>query len=225
MRTLAATAILCVGVVGAGLWVAFAGTAAPPAPPVVRLDQPAPPPAGAAGAGSVAAALDRFGSAAPKPMPPLSFLDGEGRRVDLDAFRDKLVLLNLWATWCGPCVKEMPALDNLQATLGGPGFQVVALSVDRGGKDQVEPFYRKTGVRSLDLYLDPASASMRALSLRGLPTTLLIDPEGRELGRVEGAVAWDSPEVVAFLRRQIGGQGGGGGGPARGHGGIERTGG
>ncbi|WP_448206374.1 TlpA family protein disulfide reductase [Azospirillum sp. sgz302134] len=200
---------------GAGLWAALAG---PSAPPVTMLNQPDK----ASGGGSLPVGLDKYRSTeAPKPLPPLSFVDGEGRRVDLAEFKDKLVLLNLWATWCAPCVKEMPALDRLQAQLGGPGFQVVALSVDRGGKDQVEPFFRKIGVKNLALYLDPGSASMQALSLRGLPTTLLVDQEGRELGRIEGAVEWDSPEVVAFLRKHMGRNGA----PARDHGGVVKTGG
>ena len=219
MRTLAATAIFCVTLGGAGLWMALAG---PSAPPVTVLGQPDAP-AGGAPKGVVAVGLDKFRYMEPlKPVPDLAFLDGEGRRVDLSEFKDKLVLLNLWATWCAPCVKEMPALDRLQAQLGGPGFHVLALSVDRGGKDQVQPFYQRIGVKNLDLYLDPSSASMQTLKLRGLPTTLLVDQEGRELGRIEGAVEWDSPEVVAFLRKHMGA----GGGPARdSRGGMMKTGG
>ncbi|MGF7174244.1 TlpA family protein disulfide reductase [Azospirillum doebereinerae] len=219
MRTLAATATVCVCLAGVGLW--WSAAAGPAAPEVLRLGapdaSPAAPPAGA----TLVAGLDKFrGAEAPKPVPPLAFVDGEGRRVDLDAFTGKLVLLNLWATWCGPCVKEMPSLDRLQAQLGGDAFQVVALSLDRGGRGAVEPFYAKTGVGHLALFLDPGSASMQVLGLRGLPTTLLVDQEGRELGRVEGAVEWDSPEVVAFLRQRMGH----GAGPARDRG-IVKTGG
>ncbi|MCM8738416.1 TlpA family protein disulfide reductase [Azospirillum sp. A1-3] len=205
---------------GAGLWWS-AGAAPNPgsgAPEVVRL--------GAADAATPVAAtgadkLEKFKGAEPKPMPPLSFVDAEGRRVDLAEFKDRVILLNLWATWCGPCVKEMPSLDRLQAQLGGDAFQVVALSLDRGGRTAVEPFYKKTGVEHLTVFLDPGSESMKVLSLRGLPTTILVDPEGRELGRVEGAVEWDSPEVVAFLRQFLGH----GGGPARDRGGVMKTGG
>ena len=219
MRTLTATAIFCVTLGGAGLWMALAGPTAPPPPAVLTLDQPANQPS----SGVTAVGLDKFRYMEPlKPVPELAFLDGEGRRVDLSEFKDRLVLLNLWATWCAPCVKEMPALDRLQAQLGGSGFQVLALSVDRGGKDQVQPFYQRIGVKNLDLYLDPSSASMQTLKLRGLPTTLLVDQEGRELGRIEGAVEWDSPEVVAFLRKHMGA----GGGPARdSRGGMMKTGG
>lgn len=213
MRTLTAVATVCVCLAGAGLWWAglwSAADAAPPAPEIVRLGAPATATVSATGADK----LDRFEGAAPKPIPDLSFVDGDGRRVDLADFKDRFVLLNLWATWCGPCVKEMPSLDRLQAQLGGDSFQVVALSLDRGGRNAVEPFYARTGVTHLALYLDPGSAAMKALALRGLPTTLLVDPEGRELGRVEGAVEWDSPEVLALLRRYLGR----GAGPARGQG-------
>ncbi len=199
MRTLAVTATVCVGLAGAGLW--WTAAARPAPPEVLRLDAPA----AAGGTLSPAAGLEKFrGGEAPKPIPPLAFVDGEGRRVDLSEFAGRLVLLNLWATWCGPCVKEMPSLDRLQAQLGGAAFQVVALSLDRGGKAAVEPFYQKTGVGHLALFLDPGSRSMQTLALRGLPTTLLVDQDGRELGRVEGAVEWDSPEVVAFLRQYTG---------------------
>lgn len=216
MRTLAAVATVCVCMAGAGLW--WSAGAAPAAPEVVRL--------GAADAATPVAStgadkLEKFKGAEPKPMPPLSFVDAEGRRVDLADFKDRVILLNLWATWCGPCVKEMPSLDRLQSQLGGDAFQVVALSLDRGGRTAVEPFYKKTGVEHLTVFLDPGSESMKVLSLRGLPTTILVDPEGRELGRVEGAVEWDSPEVVAFLRQFLGH----GSGPARDRGGVMKTGG
>lgn len=212
MRSLAATATVCICMAGAGLWwAAFARPAA--TPEIVRLDKPAP----AIQAATPAAAgdgLDKFrGAETPKPVPSLTFTDGEGRRVDLSDLKGRVVLLNLWATWCGPCVKEMPSLDRLQAKLGGEAFQVVALSLDRGGRDVVAPFYDKTGVKSLATYLDPTSSSMKALGLRGLPTTLLVDRDGNELGRVEGAVEWDSPAVVAFLRKSLGN---GGNPPGRG---------
>ncbi len=231
MRTLTATATVCVCLAGVGAWWAADALplSAPAAPTVLRLDAPSPPassPAGGAAGVQTVAGLEKYkGAETPKPLPPLSFVDGEGRRADLSHFAGRVVLLNLWATWCGPCVKEMPSLDRLQGQLGGPGFQVVALSLDRGGRNAVEPFYQKTGVKNLALFLDPGSASMQALGLRGLPTTLLIDAEGRELGRMEGAVEWDSPEVLAFLR----GYAGRGNGPARGgsqpSGGVVKTGG
>ncbi|HEX2114112.1 MAG TPA: TlpA disulfide reductase family protein [Alphaproteobacteria bacterium] len=138
--------------------------------------------------------------AAPAPVPPLAFADATGRSVSLDDFKGKLVLLNLWATWCGPCVEEMPSLDRLQAKLGSADFAVLALAMDKQGRALVEPFLAKLGVTNLPMYLDPSGAAIRALKARGLPTTLLIDREGREIGRLEGAAAWDSEAAAAFLR-------------------------
>ena len=214
MRTFTAAAIFCVALVVAS-WVAVDAMTARPA--VVELS------AGMSGGGAApipAAGPERFKSGEPEALPAFSFVDGEGRRTEIKDFAGRVVLLNLWATWCGPCVKEMPSLDRLQGMLGGPGFEVVALSVDRGGRDTVEPFLKKLGVQNLGLYLDAPSASMSALKPRGLPTTLLIDPDGRQLGRMEGAAEWDSPEMVAFLRKLINR-----GGPARDRGGMMKTGG
>src|SRR5262249_34528033 len=115
-------------------------------------------------------------------------------------FKGKVVLLNIWATWCGPCRKEMPALDRLQAALAGPDFEVVALSIDRGGMDAVRKFFADIGIRNLAMYLDSSGQALRTLSALGLPTTLLIDREGREIGRLIGPAEWDSPEMVEFVR-------------------------
>jgi thiol-disulfide isomerase/thioredoxin len=139
-------------------------------------------------------------SSAAAPLPELAFTGGDGKPLTLADFKGRVVLLNLWATWCGPCVEEMPALDRLQARLGGPEFVVVALSVDRQGRSLVEPFMEKLGLKSLAMYLDTSSAVMRTLKVRGLPTTVLLDRDGREVGRLEGAAAWDSPEAEALIR-------------------------
>ena len=136
----------------------------------------------------------------PAAMPAVAFVDADGKTRSLDEFKGKVVLLNLWATWCGPCVEEMPSLDRLQARLGGEGFTVVALAMDKQGKQLVEPFLAKLGVKNLTMYLDTSGNATRALKARGLPTTFLIDREGREIGRLEGAAAWDSDAAAAFLR-------------------------
>lgn len=133
-------------------------------------------------------------------MPPLAFVDADGKPRSLEEFKGKLVLLNLWATWCGPCVEEMPSLDRLQAKLGGDDFTVLALAMDKQGKPLVEPFLAKLGVKNLAMYLDTSGNATRALKARGLPTTFLIDREGREIGRLEGAASWDSDAAAAFLR-------------------------
>ena len=137
---------------------------------------------------------------APKPVAAIKFDDAQGQSRNLADFKGKVVLLNIWATWCGPCRKEMPALDRLQAAFAGPDFEIVALSIDRGGVDAVRKFFADIGVRNLAMYLDSSGQALRTLSALGLPTTLLIDREGREIGRLIGPAEWDSPEMVEFVR-------------------------
>lgn len=132
-------------------------------------------------------------------VPDETFADGEGRERSLRDFQGKGVVLNFWATWCAPCVKEMPALDRLSA-LAGDAFSVAALSSDREGASVVREFYRKNGIKNLPVLVDSKSRLVMKSGAKGLPTTLLIDPAGREVGRVVGPAEWDSGPVVAFLR-------------------------
>lgn len=136
-----------------------------------------------------------------KPVPAIGFEDDQGRARSLVDFRDKVVLLNIWATWCGPCRREMPSLDRLQAMMGGAEFEVVALSIDRSGIEVVRKFYADVGIRNLAIYIDASMKAMRELGTVGVPATLLIDREGRELGRLIGPAEWDEPDIVEFLRR------------------------
>jgi thiol-disulfide isomerase/thioredoxin len=139
----------------------------------------------------------------PKPLPEIHFVDDEGRPMTLASFRGRVVLLNLWATWCGPCREEMPTLDRLQAKMGGPDFEVVALSIDEKGMVVVAPFFREIGVKTLRPYVDETGKSAAVLGVVGLPTTILIDRNGNELGSVVGAANWDSPEVVRLVEGAI----------------------
>ena len=140
---------------------------------------------------------------APKPTTSIAFEDGQGQPRSLAEFRGKVVLLNIWATWCGPCRREMPSLDRLQALLGGSDFEVVALSIDRGGIEPVRKFYADVGIRNLAIYIDGSGKATRALAAVGVPATLLIDRTGRELGRLIGPAEWDEPDIVQFLKRVI----------------------
>lgn len=135
----------------------------------------------------------------PRPVPSVSFADGEGKPLTLADFHGRAVLLNIWATWCVPCRKEMPALDRLQARMGSAEFQVVALLIDRQGREIVERFYRDYGIAALAIYLDRPSTVPHAVNAPGVPTTLLIDREGRELGRKIGPAEWDSPEMIGLI--------------------------
>ncbi|MGQ0675504.1 MAG: TlpA disulfide reductase family protein [Rhodospirillales bacterium] len=135
----------------------------------------------------------------PRAAPPLSFTDMEGRELSLADFKGKLVVINLWATWCAPCIKEMPSLDRMNARLAGQGLALLAISQDKGGAKVVAPFLERLGLKSLPVYLDAKGAVQRALGVRGLPTTVVIDAEGRELGRFEGDANWDGPDARALL--------------------------
>ncbi len=141
----------------------------------------------------------------PQPLPTVLVADGDGMKVAvLDDLRGKFVLLNVWATWCLPCRKEMPTLDRLQEQLGGPDFEVVALSVDKGGAEAVRRFYDQIGIRRLSVRVaaDPDDL-LAALGVYGVPATLLVDREGRELARLVGPAKWDSKEMIDFLKLKV----------------------
>ena len=142
-------------------------------------------------------------ASAAKQIRELQFEDGAGRAHTLADFKGKLVLLNLWATWCAPCREEMPALDRLQAKLAGPAFEVVAVSVDQQGPEIARKFFAETGVKALALYIDRSAQAAFKLGTPGLPATLLVDRSGREIGRHLGPANWDAPEIVAALRQRI----------------------
>jgi len=134
----------------------------------------------------------------PRELPLISFQDATSKTVTLADFHGRVILLNLWATWCPPCREEMPSLDRLNAKLGGLDFEVVALSIDRD-PDLIKPFYQDFGIRTLKHYVDPTTKVSDTLRAPGVPTTLLIDREGREIGRAMGPAAWDGPQVEALI--------------------------
>jgi thiol-disulfide isomerase/thioredoxin len=142
----------------------------------------------------------------PHALPEVRFQDDQGRDLTLGDFRGRVVVLNVWATWCVPCRKEMPTLGRLQARLGGKDFLVVALSLDRKGVEAARGFYQEVGVENLAVYVDPSGRGSRGLGLPGVPTTLLIDQEGREVARKMGEAEWDGPEMVSLVERTMHGQ-------------------
>ena len=139
----------------------------------------------------------------PKPLPATVFKDASDADQTLDKFGGKVLVVNFWATWCAPCVKEMPTLDALQAKLGGPNFQVMAISQDREGAKVAQPFAVKQGWKNLAFYVEKMGRFSKDANLRGLPTSLIIDKTGHEVARVEGEAKWDSPEIEKSLRELI----------------------
>jgi thiol-disulfide isomerase/thioredoxin len=140
---------------------------------------------------------------APRALPSIAFEDEKGTPLTLAHFRGKVLLLNIWATWCPPCRKEMPSLDRLQQQLGGPDFEVVALSIDHEGVSVVKRFFKEIDIRALAIYNDKTVRAGLDLGAVGIPTTLLIDRSGREIGRVAGPAEWDSPEAVETIQRYL----------------------
>jgi thiol-disulfide isomerase/thioredoxin len=157
-----------------------------------------------AAAPPISGTVAKFTPASPeRPAPIEPFFDAEGNQVTLQDFGGRVVLLNLWATWCAPCIKELPSLDRLQAQLGGDRFQVVALSIDQGGVDAVQPYFDRIGIAHLPIYVDPKNRLTSAIGLQVLPSTIVVGSNGLMLGRIIGAVEWDAPEAKALLRHYI----------------------
>jgi thiol-disulfide isomerase/thioredoxin len=143
-------------------------------------------------------------SGAPQALPDLRFTDPNGASTSLASYRGRVVLLNIWATWCPPCREEMPTLDRLQATLGGPNFEVVALSIDEGGLSVVQAFLRRAGIQHLRPYVDGSGDARAMFRGAGVPLTLLIDRDGLEVSRKLGPAVWDHPDVLQVIQGLMG---------------------
>jgi thiol-disulfide isomerase/thioredoxin len=139
----------------------------------------------------------------PKLLPDFTFIDEKGVDHSMAELRGKVVLLNLWATWCGPCRKEMPWLDGLQKKYGGKDFEMLTISIDRGGLAKPRRFFNSIGVKNLTLFGDRTGRLAPRLRAFGMPTTLLIDRRGREIGRIAGAAAWFGEDAAALIEAAI----------------------
>ena len=147
-------------------------------------------------------------ASAPRRLPDLTFNDASGKPRKLSEWRGRTVLLNLWATWCVPCRKEMPALDALQAKFGGEKFEVVAVNIDTRNLDKPKAWLQDVGVNRLNYYGDPSANVFQDLKAIGkafgMPTTLLIDPQGCELGTLAGPAEWASDDAVKLIASVVG---------------------
>ena len=139
----------------------------------------------------------------PRPLPDIRFVDGAGQSRSLMDLRGHPLILNIWATWCVPCRQEMPTLERLQAALKGSDTLVVPLSIDSKGLPAIAAFYREIGIKSLGIYVDQSGDATHLLGISGIPTTLMIDREGREIGRKIGPADWDSPDMVALIENRL----------------------
>ena len=185
MKALSVVLILCVAALGLLLYYRAQQPTAIPAPSVASAP-PAEP------------SFEFTPLDPPQPAPALRFTARDGTPKTLADFRGRPVLVNFWATWCGPCREEMPSLDRLQAKLGSR-LKILAISEDRRGADIVDRFLARMNLASLAIYLDPVNDALEAFNLRGLPTSILLDRDGRMVWRVEGAVDWTSAAAAAKL--------------------------
>ncbi len=152
---------------------------------------------------AVSAKAFNFAATDAGPVPEVLFQDRDGNERTLADFQGRIVVLNLWATWCAPCRKEMPSLDRLQGELGGDDLEVIALAVDRGDIGKITGFFEELGLANLTVYHDQSAKAGRLLRAPGLPTTLVIDRDGNEIGRVLGDAEWDGDDVIALLNAAI----------------------
>jgi thiol-disulfide isomerase/thioredoxin len=142
-------------------------------------------------------------ASAPLKLPDLTFEDAEGKPKKLSDWRGKTVLVNLWATWCVPCRKEMPALDGLQAKLAGPNFEVVAINIDTRDPEKPKKFLNDAGLRRLGYYTDEKAKVFQDLKsigrALGMPTSVLVDPKGCEIGTIAGPAEWNSADAIKLI--------------------------
>ena len=137
----------------------------------------------------------------PVAAPDIVFVSADGKEHHLSEFAGHGMVINLWATWCAPCVAEMPSLAVLSKTLAPDDIAVLPLSSDRGGAKVVETFYDEHDITGLPVLLDPKSAAAHAWHARGIPTSLIIDKKGRERARLEGSADWSKPDAARIVRK------------------------
>lgn len=141
--------------------------------------------------------------AEPAALPEVPLITMSDEEAGLEAYRGKWVVLNFWATWCAPCREEMPALDRLQAAM--PDLAVIPVATGRNAPEAITRFWEDAGISHLIPLRDPKSALARQIGVAGLPVTLIVDPEGREVGRLIGDAEWDAPEAQALLKALMAG--------------------
>lgn len=139
----------------------------------------------------------------PRPRLERAFENRNGASKEVADWEGKVVVLNFWATWCPPCRKEMPSLDRLQGAMGSDGFEVLALSMDRASVSKIDDFFMSIDVDHLEVYREPSLRIGTEAGVLGMPITLVLDREGREIARLQGEAEWDGPNAQALLRQIV----------------------
>jgi thiol-disulfide isomerase/thioredoxin len=146
-------------------------------------------------------------ASAPLRLPDLAFQDAEGKPRKLSDWRGKTVLVNLWATWCVPCRKEMPALEALQSKLGGANFEVVAINIDTRDPEKPKNFLNEANLTRLDYFSDQKAKVFQDLKqigrALGMPTSVLVDGQGCEIGTIAGPAEWDSDDAIKLIKAAV----------------------
>ena len=143
--------------------------------------------------------MQKLNFAEAKPLPEIGLVGMDDAPRSLSEFKGKWVLVNFWATWCPPCRKEMPSLDALQGAMGGDDFAVVTVATGRNAVPAIADFFTEAGVTRLPVLRDPKAALARQMGVAGLPVTVVLNPEGQEVGRLIGDADWNSAEAHAVL--------------------------
>jgi thiol-disulfide isomerase/thioredoxin len=139
----------------------------------------------------------------PLPLPEFTYSDDKAATRSLNDAKGKITVLNIWATWCAPCLSEMPSINRLKARLGGAALEVIALSVDKSGIERPRKYLRDIQANALEIFNNPDPKLPGLLRIESYPTTIIVGRDGREIGRIAGAVDWDSQEVTKLLEAAL----------------------
>jgi len=143
--------------------------------------------------------MKKLNFSAPKPFVDTAFVGEDGQPMNFDAFKGQYTVVNFWATWCAPCRAEMPTLEALDKAFEGKGLDVITIATGRNPQPAIDKFFAEIGVENLPKHLDPKQALARDMAVLGLPVTVVLNQDAREIARLTGDAHWDSPEAVAIL--------------------------
>ena len=143
---------------------------------------------------------------APKPIPSVTFYDLKGNTRSVDEYSGNVVIVNFWAMWCYPCKKEMPSLDALEKKYADKGLKVVSISNDMSGTDGIQEFFDKNKITNLEVFIDKNSDTFKKFGLRGIPTSIIVDKYGMEVGRVSGYIDWTDQKVEQYIEKLLKGK-------------------